>query len=89
MGNTSVEQARVALGWEPELVAVGATDGYLLPSAKVDQNLNACGRGRCLPYPLGEPNYSNNSPQVLRSVIEHVTGRSLARTVGVPASHFG
>lgn len=87
-GNSNIEDSRALLGWNTNLVAEGATDGYLVPWITLDEVMTAVA-GRCLPNDLTKGNYSNTTPQMIMRIMEHVSGHNYTALIGDPATHEG
>ncbi len=85
-GNARVEQGRAALGWSTAFQPNGNTEGYLTPQASIEEMLVAVA-ARCLPYSLGQYNYSNTDPVFMQQVIEHLTETNYATADGFPGTH--
>ena len=81
-----MEAGRTALGWNPALVSNGATDGYLIPNPAMAEWAQVFA-ARCTPYPYEVYQYANTGPQVMRTVLEHVSGIPQVFPEGFPGEH--
>jgi hypothetical protein len=85
-GAANVEGGRAALGWDTSLIENGSTDGYLVPNPTMAEWAQVFA-SRCLPYPYEVYRYANTSPQIMRAVVEHVTGQPFVFAEGFPQEH--
>ena len=87
-GDANIEFSRQSLGWNTAFVVDGETDGYIVPFVTLEEVLVAVA-GRCLPKDLSAGNYSNTTPQIMMTIIEHISDRRYVAQAGYPETHEG